>query len=149
MIAIRVFVLATLAIGQECTRLILARQRMARTMIQGEACLIELATNLSETFGRDGDANVDGGLLRDVLGFIAIDVWMKFRGKETIDVEFDASDVSSFGIGGVGKIEAMLNEEFALVLASSFPHFGKPRMFIAPGFEGFERWEIGIICEKA
>ena len=78
---------------------------------------------------------------------VAVSVWVKLGGNETVDIKFDANGVSSFAGDVASFSDANLHEMFGLTLAGLFPHGMKPREFVFPSFECFEWREAGIFCE--
>jgi hypothetical protein len=111
------------------------------------ASRIEFRAQFAELLRGERDADVDGGGLLRVKGFIAVDVWQEFGGDEAVDIEFDAGSVSVFRGGSFSHVEAFLDKELGLFFASVIPEIGEPGVTLPPFFESFKMWKVGVIGE--
>ena len=75
-----------------------------------------------------------------MLWFIAVSGWVKLGSEPPVDVELDASEMSSFRRGGFSEVGTFL--------ASSFPGFVEPGSAPSPVIELIKVREFGVFAEE-
>jgi hypothetical protein len=96
---------------------------------------IEAGAELLEFLLRD-DINLECEV--GLVGFVAVDCGRKLGSDETVNVELNPGEVSSFRGGIFSQVESFLDKEFSLLFAGELPTLSEPRIF------GFPPKELAI-----